>query len=149
MILHANHRTREGVGHEWRLVNASIFWGWLSTGRGRDWGFPRPPAQIRASRITAPGSYLEFERRNASKAKDDRFGQQAAIATHGGSSEPRSVAVSGCVAEAIDTRNGPVLDIVILSGHFRLLCYPFHCHSAWSLRPSGGRYFGYLPVGHV
>ena len=42
-------------------------------GRGRDRGCPRPPAQIRAGGITALGSYLEFWRRNAPMAMDDRF----------------------------------------------------------------------------
>ncbi len=38
---------------------------WAKIGRGRDRGFPRPPAQIRAGRITALGSYLEYERMRA------------------------------------------------------------------------------------
>lgn len=49
------------------------------SGRGRDRGCPRPPAQIRAGGTTALGSYLEFWRRNAPKAKDDRFSLGAAI----------------------------------------------------------------------
>ena len=44
-----------------------------------DRGCPRPPAQIRAGRITALGSYLEYERRTDPKAKDGRFVRLAAI----------------------------------------------------------------------
>jgi hypothetical protein len=71
--------------------------------RGRDRGFPRPPAQIRAGRITALGSYLEYERRTGPKAKDDRFVRLAAIVRHVVSSDPTSSASSGSVAEAIGT----------------------------------------------
>ena len=72
-------------------------------GRGRDRGFPRPPAQIRAGRITALGSYLEYERRTDPKAKDDRFVRLAAIGRHVESSDPTSSVSSGSVAEAIGT----------------------------------------------
>lgn len=74
-----------------------------SNGRGRDRGFPRPPAQIRAGRITALGSYLEYERRTGPKAKDDRFVRLAAIVRHVVSSDPTSSASSGSVAGAIGT----------------------------------------------
>jgi hypothetical protein len=68
-----------------------------------DQGFPRPPAQIRAGRITALGSYLDYERRTDPKAKDDRFVRLAAIVRHVESSDPTSSVSSGFVAEAIRT----------------------------------------------
>ena len=87
----ANQRNQQTLGD-------GSYWG-----RGRDRGFPRPPAQIRAGRITALGSYLEYERRTDPKAKDDRFVRLAAIVRHVVSSDPTSSASSGSVAEAIGT----------------------------------------------
>lgn len=72
-------------------------------GRGRDRGFPRPPERIRAGRITALGSYLEFERRNDPRAKDDRCVRSAAIDRHVEPAGPKSDAYSGFAAEATET----------------------------------------------
>ncbi|MBS0660778.1 MAG: hypothetical protein JSR82_21375 [Verrucomicrobia bacterium] len=53
------------------LQPSTVLVGLLATlsGRGRDAGFPAPPAQIPAGGITAPGSYLEFWRQIARLAK--------------------------------------------------------------------------------
>lgn len=51
-------------------------------GRGRDRGFPRPPAQIRVGRITGLGSYLEYERRTDPKVQGQvTFAEEAAISS--------------------------------------------------------------------
>jgi hypothetical protein len=58
---------------------------------------------MRAARITALGSYPEFELRTDPKAKYDRFVRLAAIVQHVESSDPTSSVFSGFVAEAIRT----------------------------------------------
>ena len=50
-------------------------------GRGRDAGFPAPPAQIPASGTTAPGSYLEWWRHRS--VLQDKGGRPSVVATSG------------------------------------------------------------------
>lgn len=85
------------------------------------------PAQIRAGRITALGSYLEYERRTDPKAKDDRFVRLAAIVRHVESSippqasllasspkrsEPQASHFHAESAESVDVGWNPVVPIV-------------------------------------
>ena len=58
-------------------------------GRGRDSGYPEPPAQIPACGTTAPGSYLEFWRQTAVPARGAGFGDEEASVSRSGSSVPR------------------------------------------------------------
>ena len=51
---------RAGIFHQTRR----------GSGRGRDAGYPTPPARIHACRITAHGSYLGSLRQTAVQAKD-------------------------------------------------------------------------------
>ena len=51
-----------------------------NSGRGRDAGFPTPPAQIRTCRVTAYGSYLGCWRKSALQDKGVISGHGESIA---------------------------------------------------------------------
>ena len=75
-------------------------------GRGRDAGFPAPPAQIPACAANAPGSYLGFWRQGVLPARDERCGRGGATSPQAESFESRSFDASGCGDEAPDTSAG-------------------------------------------
>ena len=95
----------------WRLQTlsgrASTRWssrpwnGWRgTTGRGRDAGFPAPPAQIPACAANALGSCLGSERRSAPWAKDAESWVRVASAKRAAASSPSSSGHAGHAAVA-------------------------------------------------